>query len=46
MNTEKQPQNQNYRYHIRSKGAPPTLKEMQEKVSKLIKNVDPLAASK
>lgn len=30
INTEKQPQKQNYHYHLRSKGAPHTLEEMQE----------------
>jgi len=42
----KQPQKKNDRYNIRSKGAPPTLGEMQEKVRQLIKKVDPSAASK
>jgi len=46
MNIEKQPQKKNDCYHLRSKGAPPTLEEMQEKVRQLIKKTDPPAASK
>lgn len=46
MNTEKQPQKKNDHYNIRSKGDPPTLEEMHEKVRQLIKKVDPLATSK
>lgn len=46
MNTKKQSKNKNYHYNLRSKGAPPTLEEMQEKVKWMIKKVDSLAASK
>jgi len=46
MNTKKKPQEKNDRYHLRSKGAPPKLEEMQEKVRQMIKKVEPLAASK
>lgn len=37
---------QNDHYNIRSKGDPPTLGEMQEKLRLLMRKVDPLAAPK
>ena len=46
MNTEKQPQKQTHHYSLISKGAPPTLREMQEKVRLLIRKIDPPAPSK
>lgn len=40
-NTEKQPQKPDARYNLRSKGAPPTVGEMEEKVRLLMRKVDP-----
>jgi len=45
-NTEKKPQNKSNCYNIRSKGAPPTLGEMQEKMRLLMRKVDPPTALK
>ena len=42
-NTEKKSQKKNDRYNIKSKGDPPTLGEMQEKVRVLIKKAGPPA---
>jgi len=39
-NTEKHPQRQNDRYNLRSKGAQPTLREMKEKITLLMRKVD------
>ena len=46
MNTKKQPQNKNDRYNLRCKGDPPTLGEVQEKVSLILRKVDPPVAPK
>lgn len=46
MNTKKQTQKKTDHYNIRSKGALPTLGEMQENIRMLIRKVDPLVILK
>ena len=46
MNTEKQPRKQTDHRNRRSKGAPSTLGEMQEKIRVLLRRTDPPAAPK
>lgn len=46
MKTKKYPQNKTDHYNMRSKGAPPTLREMQEKIRLLIRKTNPPAAPK
>jgi len=46
MNTGKQPQKKNDHYNLKSKGAPPTLGKMQEKMRQLMRKANPLATWK